>query len=240
MLTSNRFRFLNEEHDLLSQSDWNHPVRAKLWLYNLHYFDDLNAAGACERLNWHRSLIMRWIVENPPGTGNGWEPYPLSLRIVNWIKWVLAGNALPQAALESLAIQSRFLAKRIEFHLLGNHLLANAKALVFAGFFFEGKEADAWGVKGLRILNRELPEQILKDGGHYERTPMYHSIILEDLLDLVNLFGCYSKPSFSVMPANTLIWLLIVKWKRVSPVHLFLCGYAVPYIPGHMPDQNLE
>jgi uncharacterized membrane protein len=43
-----------------------------------------------------------------------------------------------------------------------------------------------------------------------------------------------------VFPANTLIWLLIVKWKRVSPVHLFVCGYAVPYIPGHMPDQNLE
>jgi hypothetical protein len=27
---------------------------------------------------------------------------------------------------------------------------------------------------------------------------------------------------------------------KVFPVHLFLCGYAVPYIPGHMPDQNLE
>jgi hypothetical protein len=26
---------------------------------------------------------------------------------------------------------------------------------------------------------------------------------------------------------------------KVFPVHLFSCGYAVPYISGHMPDQNL-
>ena len=30
-------------------------------------------------------------------------------------------------------------------------------------------------------------EQILKDGGHFERSPMYHSIVLEDILDLVNV-----------------------------------------------------
>jgi uncharacterized heparinase superfamily protein len=114
---------------------------------------------------------------------------------VNWVKWVLAGNTLPAKAIESLAIQTRFLAKRIEFHLLGNHLLANAKALIFSGFFFEGQEADAWIVKGLRILNRQLPEQILDDGGHFERSPMYHSIILEDLLDLINLRHCYSDKS---------------------------------------------
>ncbi|MEC9375817.1 MAG: alginate lyase family protein, partial [Pseudomonadota bacterium] len=29
--------------------------------------------------------------------------------------------------------------------------------------------------------------QFLKDGGHYERSPMYHSIALEDLLDVCNL-----------------------------------------------------
>jgi hypothetical protein len=32
-----------------------------------------------------------------------------------------------------------------------------------------------------------LPEQILPDGGHFERSPMYHATLLEDLLDLVQL-----------------------------------------------------
>lgn len=187
MLAPNRFRFLNEEYELLSQSDWNHPSRAKLWLYNLHYFDDLNAERANERGAWHLALIERWIAENPPGRGNGWEPYPLSLRIVNWIKWALAGNCLSDGALHSLAVQSRCLARRIEYHLLGNHLLANAKALVFSGVFFNGNEAASWLKKGLCILTTQLPEQFLADGGHFERSPMYHCIILEDLLDLINL-----------------------------------------------------
>jgi len=196
LLALNRFRFLNEEHEISLLFDWNRPDWDKLWLYNLHYFNDLNADWASSRCEWHKALFARWIAENPPGTGNGWEPYPLSLRIVNWIKWALTGNNLPREVLESLVVQVRFLVKRLEYHLLGNHLLANAKALVIAGHFFEGKEADAWSARGARILSRELPKQILEDGGHYERSPMYHSIVLEDLLDLLNLVRCYSdRPS---------------------------------------------
>ena len=186
-----RFVFLNETHDLDGPDDWNNPAWEKLWLYNLHYFDDLNAQDAAAREDWHRALIQRWIVENPPGQGNGWEPYPLSLRIVNWIKWALAGHPLEAAWIHSLAVQVRFLRRRLEHHLLGNHLFANAKALVCAGLFFQGEEAEEWLHTGLRLLQRELPEQVLGDGGHFERSPMYHSIILEDLLDLLNLAGIY-------------------------------------------------
>jgi len=193
LIAPDRFRFLNKERNILSSADWNRTEWDKLWLYNLHYFDDLNAIdNDTHHQDWHRSLLNRWLTENPPGTEIGWEPYPLSLRIVNWIKWILADNALPHEAIESLAIQTRFLTKRLEFHLLGNHLFANAKALVFAGLFFEGEEAEVWLEKGLRILASELPEQILSDGGHFERSPMYHSIILEDLLDLINLSQRYT------------------------------------------------
>ena len=86
-------------------------------------------------------------------------------------------------------MQVRFLRKRLEIHLLGNHLFANAKALVFAGLYFTGNEADEWLGKGLAILEREVPEQVLRDGGHFERSPMHHGIILEDLLDLLNVFA---------------------------------------------------
>jgi hypothetical protein len=87
-----RLRFLNQTHELLGPDAWNDPARDKLWLYNLHYFDDLNAVDAPARADWHRALIDRWIAENPPGRGNGWEPYPTSLRIVNWVKWVSSGG----------------------------------------------------------------------------------------------------------------------------------------------------
>ena len=42
------------------------------------------------------------------------------------------------------------------------------------------------------ILNREIPEQILADGGHFERSTMYHALAYEDMLDLVNL--AYGNP----------------------------------------------
>jgi len=187
MFGPDRFCFLNEPGQLVRPEDWNDPSRDKLWLYNLHYFDDLNAEGAEQRQRWHEKLIRRWIEENPPAKGNGWEPYPISLRVVNWIKWDLRHSALDELALESLALQLRWLRRRLEHHLRGNHLLANAKALIYGGLYFQGAEADEWLRTGMSLLQRELDEQVLPDGGHIERSPMYHLIVLEDLLDLINI-----------------------------------------------------
>lgn len=181
------FNFLNRTHTLRGAVDWNAPDLPKLWLYNLHYFDDLMARDAPDRADWHRDLILRWIAENPAGTGNGWEPYPTSLRIVNWIKWLQAGNQAPHGMLASLARQADWLSRRLEYHLLGNHLFANAKALMFAGACFRGDAADRWLATGNKILDREICEQILQDGGHFECSIMYHAIITTDVLDLVQL-----------------------------------------------------
>jgi len=43
LLGPDTFRFLNQTRSLTSASDWNHPDWDKLWLYNLHYLDDLAA-----------------------------------------------------------------------------------------------------------------------------------------------------------------------------------------------------
>lgn len=190
LVSPDGFRFLNETH-ALADHRWDDPALEKLWRYNLHYFDDLTAEPSAERLAWQRTLLSRWVVENAPGTGTAWEPYPTSLRIVNWIKWARAGNELPAECVQSLAVQARWLKHRLEIHLLGNHLFANAKALVFAGLFFEGSEAQSWLERGLDILQREIPEQILLDGGQFERSPMYHALAVEDMLDLYNVATAY-------------------------------------------------
>jgi len=190
LASATQMRFLSEERDLDAHG-WDDPSLAKLWRYNQHYFDDLCADGADGRAAWHRELIARWMRECAPGRGTAWEPYPSSLRIVNWIKWLRAGNEPVPGMLDSLAAQARFLSRRLEWHLLGNHLFVNAKALVYAGTFFEGPEADAWRAAGWRILRPEIPEQILADGGQFERSPMYHALAVEDMLDLANLFRAY-------------------------------------------------
>ncbi len=191
MMSPSKFRFLNAEHGLLLPKDWNCEHLPKLWLYNLHYFDDLNSFEASVRNHWHRNLIDCWITQNPPGKGCGWEPYPLSIRIVNWIKHVLAGNNPDESMVESLAVQIRFLSRRLEWHLLGNHLLANGKALIFGGCYFSGVEAQSWLKIGMSVLEKEIPEQILLDGGHFERSTMYHALVMEDILDLINLAHTY-------------------------------------------------
>jgi hypothetical protein len=81
-------------------------------------------------------------------------------------------------------LQAVNLQNRVEYHLLGNHLWANGKALWFTGAFLGIEKIASLGRK---IVAEELREQFLPDGGHFELSPMYHSIILEDLLDLINL-----------------------------------------------------
>jgi uncharacterized heparinase superfamily protein len=214
--------FLNEAGHL-DELGWDGPQREKLWRYNQHYFNDLNTQDAAGRMPWHMALMDNWVANNPPGCGNGWEPYPLSLRVVNWIKWAMSGGTLTPCARQSLAVQVRWLTGRLENHLLGNHLFANAKALVIAGLFFDSPEADAWLIKGLKILACEVPEQILPDGGHFELSTMYHALALEDMLDLVNATQCFAS---RLLPAQR---QQIAEWPQLThSMHAWLQAMCHP------------
>ena len=70
----------------VSGPDWNADDMPKLWRYNLHYFDFLH--GTSYSNEDKATLICDWIEHVHPGSGDGWEPYPLSLRIVNWLKFL--------------------------------------------------------------------------------------------------------------------------------------------------------
>lgn len=181
------FYFLNQEKTFPDGSiDWASKGMSKLWRYNLHYFDYLFDAGRSHDAKVH--LISDWIAKNLPGTSDGWEPYTLSLRIVNWIKFFLEHDAaIQEERLQSLYKQALWLEKNVEYHILANHYLKNVVALFFAGMYFDGVDADRWIKKGLKMLREELEEQFLADGGHYERSPMYHSICVVDYLDVMNL-----------------------------------------------------
>ena len=164
---------------------WNDPSLDMLWRYNLHYFDTAH------------ELIPRWLRENPRGSVPGWDPYPTSLRIVNWVKLLsdpAACAAIPgfdAAAVErSLADQLAWLRDHLEWHILANHLLANLKAMAIGtAFLARGASAESPAASdAVRWLARyvaELSEQVLDDGGHFERSVMYHAIMFEDVLDVL-------------------------------------------------------
>ena len=203
LLDYNKFRFLNKTIQLKFPVGWHQGDVPLLWLYNLHYFDGLLGKNTAESLK--ETLVEWWIRDNSSSMGVAWDPYPLSLRICNWIKWFWEdGSEVSPRQLSSLFQQVRFLERTLEYHLLGNHLLENAKALIFAGYFFGGKFGDRWLALGMKILKYELREQILDDGGHFELSPMYHSVMLELVLDILQLSKEESAPDVLAVESTRL------------------------------------
>jgi uncharacterized heparinase superfamily protein len=183
-----RFAFLNHELSFpRARMDWNPAAATRLWRYNLHYFDFLTEGD--RPLAEKGALIDDWIAHNPQGSAPAWEPYTASLRIVNWCKFF---SSLPPADIAShwlraLYDQARWLEKNLELHILANHYFENVKALLFAGSFFDDENSARWLKKFQPELIAQLKEQLLPDGGHYERSPQYHCLVLVGLLDLFEL-----------------------------------------------------
>ncbi len=201
-LIEGRFTFLN--HSLnLNSIDWNRRYESHIWSYHLHYFgyvlrgalafiesNDRRVMQAC------RKLIESWIDHARIGRSDGWDAYPTSLRVVNWIyAYSLIenrydGREFLDRMSTSIYRQLDFLSRHLEFHLLANHLLKNVKALVIGGLFFN---QESWLVRGERLLWREFEEQVLEDGGHYERAPMYHAQVLSDFLECYALLKAFNR-----------------------------------------------
>ena len=166
---------------------WNDSSLDMLWRYNLHYFDWITGDNINSPAQ-DSNLILQWIVENPKGSIPGWDPYPTSLRIVNWVKYLnnnLALSAPQRLCIEnSLRDQLYWLSNHVEWHIMANHLMANLKALVIGNKWF-GRGNAKW----MRLYKAQIAEQILPDGGHFERSVMYHAIMFEDVLDVMKFCG---------------------------------------------------
>ena len=186
-ILSGSLEFLNHRETIAFPPKWGIEKLPRLWHYNLHYQEFL------WKLDFEsvRAVVLDWIANYRPGPKQtGWEAYPTSLRLMNWCallfgryrRQTLEDQALCETLWASIAEQADCLRRNLEWHLLGNHLLENAVALTLTGSCFKHPAADAWLKAGKAVLERELPEQILADGGHCERSPMYQSRMLYALL----------------------------------------------------------
>lgn len=183
-----RIRLINREVGFREGIDWDFRGEGPLWAYHLHQFDWARCPGPSPRDRL--GAMLDWIERHRRGIG--WDAGPISLRTFSWIKLLTTPGALPDdrtsraAICASMASQLATLAKNLEIHLLANHYLWNLLALTLAGAVFEGEEASRW-LAHQSALRDQLEEQVLADGAHYERSPMYHALLLENLLDLTNV-----------------------------------------------------
>ena len=188
------FTFLHKTVHMNWPPDWEKANKEeRLWCYNLHYHDYIWGLS----FEKAKILVESWIDSCSFRQGAAsWRPYPISVRLCNWLKYFFCTNAkrcqtefdFTEKLIKSVATQAGWLLKNIELHLLGNHLFENAVALYLVGACFDGSLAETCTERGLDLLKHELDEQILSDGGHFERSPMYHCRFLYLLADLYN-FG---------------------------------------------------
>lgn len=177
-----KLNFLNITDDF---KGWTDTSKGMLWAYNLNYMDWLNQP------NMPYEIGARWIddfIHNLPSNSVGQDPYPIALRAINWIKFITKyWDDIPAEKrtewCNSLYSQYQLLIKKLEYHLLANHLLEDVYSLFIGAIFFRNEKIYKLSTK---LLKRELNEQILKDGAHYEQSVMYHIILLERLLDCYN------------------------------------------------------
>lgn len=186
------FLLINECHhvDVLR---WSVPEASHLWNFNLHYFE----WGVALAARWHESkdgrylgcfkrLTSSWIGSCPYPNGDAWQPYTISLRLINWLIAIdLFGNALQADAsffetmCASMYVQYRHLLINQETHLRANHWWENLKTLAIMAPAFCEQDVIS------QVMHRfadQLDEQILPDGVHFERSLMYHKLVLEGML----------------------------------------------------------
>ncbi len=172
--------------------DWEVPsleVSRPLAELEVHYLDWLHALDDQD----FAAFSLDWIEQNGRPTGRrpwrtSWNAYGLSIRCMNWMRELRQrGDGVEESARAQIAHETArqlgFLERFLELDLGGNHLLKDITALLAGSRFFEGAAPERWGQRAAALLARELDEQLLADGLHYERSPSYHALVFLDLLE---------------------------------------------------------
>lgn len=124
---------------------------------------------------------------------------------------------------------ARYVVRFLEWDVRGNHLIKNLRAWLSATLILEKLPATAamarnWWRRLARLLPKVFAEQVLEDGLHFERTPMYHVWALQDLLECIALLQ-HEKPDYDCMGLKTLAWRMLdamqALWHRSGQMPLF-------------------
>lgn len=195
-ILNNEILLLNERHKIDLKNWTIDGETTHLWMFNLHYMEYLvpvsvyfHATRDKRYYNKVREFIETWISCFTAPGGDAWNAYTISERLPNWLLVMellgdnLRGDKEFKENLEaSMYRQYKYLQRNQEKHLLGNHYLENLKTLIIFGIVFDEKGNVN---KYLECFNKEISEQILADGMHFERSFMYHRIIMEDILRVI-------------------------------------------------------
>ncbi len=197
-LRDDMLAFLNHAVDCKAGMPWQDKSLSQLWRYQMHGFRMVRALAAASpsdaafddaahAARW----VEDWLQHNPPGADVAWDPHPTSDRLFNWVLCSAAFGAGCGATAARCTVQADWLEARLEYDLSANHLLKEVMALALVA---EATNDAALRQRAWAMVEEQVAEQILPDGGHYERSPMYHAQALFD--GLVLYAASASPPAF--------------------------------------------
>lgn len=208
LMRDGKFHHLQQTEIVGRESpDWRLGVQShsRLWTITLHYHawayqlaqlvhsDGPLAEEAAVLLEHYLGDWLLRCDQSVPGAEElAWNSYAIATRLPKWIRlyhllqerFFADRPEFLARFLSSLWRQAEHLAANLEWDLRANHLLRDAVGLAWAGRFFEGDRAQCWLRTATRLAREQVREQILTDGGHFERSPHYH---LETMYDFLNL-----------------------------------------------------
>ena len=164
---------------------WGADEATVHWKKMLHAFDWLGHLPPEQA----RGLLRAYVEEMPRDRNDkAWDAWTAAFRVQSVIRWHAEHGADEDLA-PAVARWANHVAANLEWRIMGNHLLKDALALSLAGRFLDGPASPRWRRRGDRLVMRLLRTHVLPDGGHEELAPMYHSLILYDLMDLLSCAG---------------------------------------------------
>lgn len=192
-----QFNYLNLPMMLTVGQDWKpYNELPLLWKYKFNYLDELGTLHLTE--DQKVLIIESWIKSNPLGDPVSWDPYPISLRLFNILKFIMNSKRESNQFLNSLWEQFFYLSESVEKHLYANHIFENYKTLACVGRFLflktGSKKVERIYQSSLKKFKEECKEQFLSDGVHFEVSPMYHGILLEGLIDFKKIMSSLGEP----------------------------------------------
>ncbi len=178
---------------------WTITLHYHAWLFELAKLIGSQHVNADSVDRTFQFLLQDWLrtcALGKPGVDSlAWNSYAIATRLGWWARiWQGLGEGywshhaeLAEQVLRSMFAQAKHLAAHLEWDLRANHLLRDAVGLAWAGRFFQGREADHWLKTATTIAVAQADEQLLSDGGHFERSLFYHLEVMDDWLTLACL-----------------------------------------------------
>ena len=158
--------------------------------YEVHSFDwinNLHSIGSDKSREVARKLVLSWIKNNNHWKYFAWSSELIARRIVNLFGRFnffcsSANEEFKSIFFTNIMKQIRHLYRVIDFQPSGSSKITAAKGLIYAGICLE--ESKNYLKKGMNCLEKEIKKQILTDGGHLDRNPSIHILVLKDLIDI--------------------------------------------------------